>query len=127
MNNVNKKWDKILGDLNCEEFDIELFQTTVKESFDIIYNKVKEQKMDIDTALLLIKMARFSERELFCNEQDAARYLVAEILYQVENSFVDEEIAAGELKMYAPSSDDMVSIDISTFDMAVLLEYCNDF
>lgn len=127
MNNVNKKWDKILGDLNCEEFDIELFQTTVKESFDIIYNKVKEQKMNIDTALLLIKMARFSERELFCNEQDAARYLVAEILYQVENGFVDEEIAAGELKMYAPSSDDMVSIDISTFDMAVLLEYCNDF
>ena len=127
MNNVNKKWDKILGDLNCEEFDIELFQTTVKESFDIIYNKVKEQKMDIDTALLLIKMARFSERELFCNEQDAARYLVAEILYQVENGFVDEEIAAGELKMYAPNSDDMVSIDISTFDMAVLLEYCNDF
>ena len=127
MNNVNKKWDKILGDLNWEEFDIELFQTTVKESFDIIYNKVKEQKMDIDTALLLIKMARFSERELFCNEQDAARYLVAEILYQVENGFVDEEIAAGELKMYAPSSDDMVSIDISTFDLSELLEYCNDF
>ena len=127
MNNVNKKWDKILGDLNCEEFDIELFQTTVKESFDIIYNKVKEQKIDIDTALLLIKMARFSERELFCNEQDAARYLVAEILYQIENGFEDDEIAAGELKMYAPSSDDMVSIDISTFDMAVLLEYCNDF
>ena len=127
MNNVNKNWDRILNDLSCEEFDIEFFQQTLKESFDVVYKKVSENKMDVDTAIMLVKMARFSERELFCNEQDAARYLVAEILYQVENGFVDEEIAAGELKMYAPSSDDMVSIDISTFDMAVLLEYCNDF
>ena len=122
-----KKWDKILGDLSWEEFDVELFQTTLKESFNIIYNKVKEQKMDIDTALLLIKMARFSEREIFCNEQDAARYLVSEILYQIENGFVNEEIDAGELKMYAPNSDNMVSIDINTFDLSELLEYCNDF
>ena len=127
MGNVNKKWDKILGDLSWEEFDVELFQTTVKESFDIIYNKVKEQKMDIDTAILLIKMARFSERELYCNEQDAARYLVSEILYQIENGFVNEEIDAGELKMYAPNSDNMVSIDINTFDLSELLEYCNNF
>ena len=127
MKNVNKNWDRILSDLSCEEFDIELFQQTLKESFDVVYKNVSENKMDVDTAIMLVKMARFSERELFCNEQDAARYLVAEILYQVENGFVDEEIAAGELKMYAPSSDDMVSIDISTFDMAVLLEYCNDF
>ena len=127
MNEILKKWDKILGDLSLEEFDVELFQTTLKESFDIMYNQFKEGKIDIDTALLLIKIARFSERELFCNEQDAARYLVAEILYQVENGFVDEEIAGGELKMYAPNSDDMVSIDINTFDIATLIEYCNDF
>ena len=127
MKYINENWDRILSDLSCEEFDIEFFQQTLKESFDVVYKKVSENKMDVDTAIMLVKMARFSERELFCNEQDAARYLVAEILYQVENGFVDEEIAAGELKMYAPSSDDMVSIDISTFDMAVLLEYCNDF
>ena len=127
MKYINENWDRILSDLSCEEFDIELFQQTLKESFDVVYKNVSENKMDVDTAIMLIKMARFSERELFCNEQDAARYLVAEILYQVENGFVDEEIAAGELKMYAPNSDDMVSIDISTFDMAVLLEYCNDF
>ena len=127
MKYINENWDRILSDLSCEEFDIELFQQTLKESFDVVYKNVLENKMDVDTAIMLIKMARFSERELFCNEQDAARYLVAEILYQVENGFVDEEIAAGELKMYAPNSDDMVSIDISTFDMAVLLEYCNDF
>ena len=127
MENVNKKWDKILGDLNWEEFDIELFQTTVKESFDIIYNKVKEQKMDIDTALLLIKMARFSERELFCNEQDAARYLVSEILYHIENGFMDEEIAVGEFRFYAPNSDEIISIDVSTFDLSALIDYCNDF
>ena len=127
MKEIIKKWDKILGDLSWEEFDVELFQTTLKESFDIMYNQFKEGEMDIDTALLLIKMARFSERELFCNEQDAARYLVAEILYQIENGFVDEEIAAGELKMYAPNSDDMVSIDINTFDIASLIEYCSDF
>ena len=127
MKYINENWDRILSDLSCEEFDIELFQQTLKESFDVVYKNVSENKMDVDTAIMLIKMARFSERELFCNEQDAARYLVAEILYQVENGFVDEEIAAGELKMYAPNSDDMISIDISTFDMAVLLEYCNDF
>ena len=127
MKNVNKKWDKILGDLNWEEFDIELFQTTVKESFDIIYNKVKEQKMDVDTALLLIKMARFSERELFCNEQDAARYLVSEILYHIENGFMDEEIAVGEFRFYAPNSDEIISIDVSTFDLSALIDYCNDF
>lgn len=127
MKYINENWDRILSDLSCEEFDIEFFQQTLKESFDVVYKKVSENKMDVDTAIMLVKMARFSERELFCNEQDAARYLVAEILYQVENGFVDEEIAAGELKMYAPSSDDMVSIDISTFDMAVLLEYCNNF
>ena len=127
MKYINENWDRILSDLSCEEFDIEFFQQTLKESFDVVYKKVSENKMDVDTAIMLVKMARFSERELFCNEQDAARYLVAEILYQVENGFVDEEIAAGELKMYAPNSDDMISIDISTFDMAVLLEYCNDF
>ena len=127
MKYINENWDRILNDLSCEEFDIELFQQTLKESFDVVYNNVSENKMDVDTAIILVKMACFSERELFCNEQDAARYLVAEILYQIENGFVDDEIAAGELKMYAPNSDDMVSIDISTFDMAVLLEYCNDF
>ena len=127
MKEINKKWDKILNDLGWEEFDLEFFQGTMKESFDIIYKHVKEQTLDFETAFLLVKMARFSEREIFCNEQDAAKYLVAEVLYQIENGFVDEEIAAGDLKMYAPNSDDMVSIDISTFDMAVLLEYCNDF
>jgi hypothetical protein len=127
MKEIIKKWDKILGDLSWEEFDVELFQTTLKESFDIMYNQFKEGKMDIDTALLLIKMARFSERELFCNEQDAARYLVAEILYQVENGFNDKEIDAGELKFYAPNSADMISIDVSSFDIAGLIEHCNDF
>ena len=127
MKTVLKNWDKILSDINWEEFDIELFQTTLKESFDTIYNKVKENEMDVNTAILLVKMARFSERELFCNEQDAARYLVAEILYQVENGFVEEEINAGELKLYAPNSDDMVNIDINTFDLSDLLEYCTDF
>ena len=127
MKQINKKWDKILNDLGWEEFDLEFFQGTMKESFDIIYKKVKEETIDIDTAILLVKMARFSERELFCGEQDAARYLVVEVLYQIENGFVDEEIAAGELKMYAPNSDDMVSIDINTFDIASLIEYCSDF
>lgn len=127
METVKKNWDKILSDINCEEFDIELFQTTVKESFDIIYNKVKEQEMDIDTALLLVKMARFSERELFCNEQDAASFLTSEILYQVENGFNNQEINAGQFKFYAPNSDDMPSIDINTFDLSELLEYWNGF
>ena len=127
MKQMNKKWDKILNDLGWEEFDLEFFQGTMKESFDIIYKKVKKETIDIDTAILLVKMARFSEREIFCNEQDAARYLVAEVLYQIENGFEDEEIAAGELKMYAPNSDDMVSIDINTFDIATLIEYCNGF
>ena len=127
MKQMNKKWDKILNDLGWEEFDLEFFQGTMKESFDIIYKKAKEETIDIDTAILLVKMARFSERELFCGEQDAARYLVAEVLYQIENGFVDEEIAAGELKMYAPNSDDMVSIDIGTFDISSLIEYCSDF
>ena len=127
MKEINKKWDKILNDLNWEEFDLDFFQETMKESFDVIYKKVKEETMNFDTAILLVKMARFSERELFCGEQDAARYLVAEVLYQIENGFADEEIAAGELKMYAPNSDDMVSIDINTFDIATLIEYCSDF
>ena len=127
MKQMNKKWDKILNDLGWEEFDLEFFQGTMKESFDIIYKHVKEQTLDFETAFLLVKMARFSEREIFCNEQDAARYLVAEVLYQIENGFVDEEIATGELKMYAPNSDDMVSIDIGTFDISSLIEYCSDF
>ena len=127
MKQMNKKWDKILNDLGWEEFDLEFFQGTMKESFDIIYKHVKEQTLDFETAFLLVKMARFSEREIFCNEQDAARYLVAEVLYQIENGFVDEEIATGELKMYAPNSDDMVSIDINTFDISSLIEYCSDF
>ena len=127
MKKLNENWNKILNDINWEEFDLEFFQQTLKESFDIIYKKVKENEMDVDTAILLVKMARFSERELFCNEQDAARYLVAEILYQIENGFNDEEINAGELKLYAPNSDDVVNIDINTFDLSDLLEYCNDF
>lgn len=118
---MNNKWDKILNDLSEEEFDLDFFQETMKESFDIIYKQVKEQTLDVETAFLLVKMARFSEREIFCKEQDAAQYLVSEILYQMEGGFVDEEIANGELKMYAPNSYKKVSIDIKTFDISSLI------
>ena len=53
MKEINKKWDKILNDLGWEEFDLEFFQGTMKESFDIIYKHVKEQTLDFETAFLL--------------------------------------------------------------------------
>ena len=41
MKQMNKKWDKILNDLGWEEFDLEFFQGTMKESCDIIYKNLK--------------------------------------------------------------------------------------
>ena len=43
MKEINKKWDKILNDLGWEKFDLEFFQVTMKESFNVIYKKSKRR------------------------------------------------------------------------------------
>ena len=48
MKKISENWDRILSDLSCEEFDIEFFQQTLKESFDVVYKKVSENKMDVE-------------------------------------------------------------------------------
>lgn len=88
MKEIIKKWDKILNDVDWRnKFDLKLFKETLKESFNIVCKKVEEQVMDFDTAILLIKMAIFSRSRYVSREQQAAQYVVSEILSRIENGF----------------------------------------
>lgn len=78
--------ESILYNLNREEFDLEKFKGVAKDTLEVVLPELKEKKnADMDLLKLLIKMTRFSERELYSNEQEAAQYLNNEILYAVEN------------------------------------------
>ena len=116
-------WESILCDLNREEFDLEKFKGVAKDTLEVVLPELKENKnVDMDLLKLLIKMTRFSERELYSNEQEAAQYLINEILYAVENGSEVLDIDDNNvLYMFAPNSIDRIGIDLNAFDLKDLI------
>ena len=118
-------WESILYDLNREEFDLEKFKGVAKDTLEVVLPELKEKKnADMDLLKLLIKMTRFSERELYSNEQEAAQYLNNEILYAVENGSEVLDIDDNNvLYMFAPNSIDRIGIDLNAFDLKDLIRF----
>jgi len=73
-------------------------------------------------------MTRFSERELYSNEQEAAQYLINELLYAVENGIEMLEIDDNNvLYMFAPNSFDRIGIDLKVLDLKELIGFFPSF
>ena len=118
-------WESILYDLNREEFDLEKFKGVAKDTLKVVLPELKENKnVDMDLLKLLIKMTRFSERELYSNEQEAAQYFINEILYAAENGPAVLDIDDNNvLYMFAPNSIDRIGIDLNAFDLKGLIGF----
>lgn len=118
-----ERWESILYDLNCEEFNLDKFKEVAKDTLEVVLPELKENKnVAMDSLKLLIKMTRFSERELYSNEQEAAQYFINEILYAAENGPAVLDIDDNNvLYMFAPNSFDRIGIDLNVFDFKDLI------
>lgn len=129
MENINviiENWDNLLNDIGSEEFDLDSFQETAKETFVPLIKVLKDsaEKLNQDIIRLIIKITRFVEKEIVSDDQQAANYLVEEILYAIENGLDNLDIdASNVLTMYAPDSYDKISIDLCTCDLTELLNF----
>lgn len=125
-----ESWEQILNEITDEEFDLENFEEVAKETFATILTSLKENpsNVSIDVVKLLIKVTKFSQREIFCAEQEAAQYIMVEILWGVDNGIENLDIDANNvLFMYAPNSYDRIGVDLNTFDLSELLGHFDSF
>ena len=119
-----------MNKITDEEFDLENFEEVAKDTFATILTSLKENpsNVSIDVVKLLIKVAKFSQREIFCAEQEAAQYILVEILWGVENGIENLDIDDNNvLFMYAPNSYDRIGVDLNTFDLSELLGHFDSF
>ena len=129
---LSEGWGSILCDLNCGEFNLENFKQVAKDTFEVVLPELKKgNSVDRDVLNLLIKMTRFSERELYSNEQEAAQYLINEILYYAveigpEMINIDDN---NVLYIFAPNSSsfDRIGIDLNEFDLKDLISFFPSF
>ena len=78
--------------------------------------------------MLFRSATKFSQREIFCTEQEAAQYIMVEILWGVENGIENLDIDDnGVLFMYAPNSYERIGVDLKTFDLSGLLGHFDSF
>ena len=125
-----ENWEQILNEITNEEFDLENFEEVAKDTFAIVLKELKEnqENVSIDVVKLLIKATKFSQREIFCAEQEAAQYILVEILWGVENGIENLDIDDNNvLFMYAPNSYDRIGVDLNTFDLSELLGHFDSF
>ena len=125
-----ESWEQILNEITDEEFDLENFEEVAKDTFATILTSLKENpsNVSIDLVKLLIKVTKFSQREIFCTEQEAAQYMMVEILWGVENGIENLDIDDNNvLFMYAPNSYDRIGVDLNTFDLSELLGHFDPF
>jgi DNA-binding transcriptional regulator PaaX len=125
-----ESWEQILNEITDEEFDLENFEEVAKDTFATILTSLKENpsNVSIDVVKLLIKVTKFSQREIFCAEQEAAQYMMVEILWGVENGIENLDIDDNNvLFMYAPNSYDRIGVDLNTFDLSELLGHFDSF
>ena len=89
MENIKKiidKWDVVLDDIDGVDFNLEHFQKAAIESFKIILPELKNNpdQIDSDVARLLMRIARFAEKEIVSDEQFAAQHVIEELLFGVD-------------------------------------------
>lgn len=127
MENIKKiidKWDVVLNDIDGVDFNLEHFREAAIESFKIILPELKNNpdQIDSDVARLLMRIARFAEKETVSDEQFAAQYVIEELLFGVDYGMDEIDIDENNiLTLYAPNSVSTVKVDLNSFDLPLAL------
>lgn len=124
MGNIKEiiyKWDVVLEDIDDEDFNLEHFREAAIESFKIILPELKNNpdQIDSDVARLLMRIARFAEKETVSDEQFAAQYVIEELLFGVDYGMDEIDIDENNILtlLYAPNSFSTVKVDLNSFDL----------
>lgn len=124
MENIKKiidKWDVVLSDIDGVDFNLEHFREAAIESFKIILPELKNNpdQIDSDVARLLMRIARFAEKETVSDEQFAAQYVIEELLFGVDYGMDEIDIDENNILtlLYAPNSFSTVKVDLNSFDL----------
>ena len=122
MENIKKiidKWDVVLNDIDGVDFNLEHFREAAIESFKIILPELKNNpdQIDSDVARLLMRIARFAEKETVSDEQFAAQYVIEELLFGVDYGMDEIDIDENNILtlLYAPNSFSTVKVDLNSF------------
>lgn len=127
MENIKKiidKWDVVLNDIDGVDFNLEHFQKAAIESFKIILPELKNNpdQIDSDVARLLMRIARFAEKEIVSDEQFAAQHVIEELLFGVDYGMDEIDIDENNiLTLYPPNSVSTVKVDLNSFDLPLAL------
>ena len=128
MENIKKiidKWDVVLNDIDGVDFNLEHFREAAIESFKIILPELKNNpdQIDSDVARLLMRIARFAEKETVSDEQFAAQYVIEELLFGVDYGMDEIDIDENNILtlLYAPNSFSTVKVDLNSFDLPLAL------
>lgn len=124
MENIKKiidKWDVVLNDIDGVDFNLEHFREAAIESFKIILPELKNNpdQIDSDVARLLMRIARFAEKETVSDEQFAAQYVIEELLFGVDYGMDEIDIDENNILtlLYAANSFSTVKVDLNSFDL----------
>lgn len=119
------KWDVVLNDIDGVDFNLEHFREAAIESFKIILPELKNNpdQIDSDVARLLMRIARFAEKETVSDEQFAAQYVIEELLFGVDYGMDEIDIDENNILtlLYAPNSFSTVKVDLNSFDLPLAL------
>ncbi len=127
MENIKEiidKWDVVLEDIDGVDFNLEHFREAAIESFKIILPELKNNpdQIDSDVARLLMRIARFAEKEIVSDEQFAAQHVIEELLFGVDYGMDEIDIDENNiLTLYAPNSVSTVKVDLNSFDLPLAL------
>lgn len=127
MENIKKiidKWDVVLNDIDGVDFNLEHFREAAIESFKIILPELKNNpdQIDSDVARLLMRIARFAEKETVSDEQFAAQYVIEELLFGVDYGMDEIDIDENNiLTLCAPNSVSTVKVDLNSFNLPLAL------
>lgn len=111
----------MLNDIDGVDFNLEHFREAAIESFKIILPELKNNpdQIDSDVARLLMRIARFAEKETVSDEQFAAQYVIEELLFGVDYGMDEIDIDENNILtlLYAPNSFSTVKVDLNSFDL----------
>lgn len=119
------KWDVVLNDIDGVDFNLEHFREAAIESFKIILPELKNNpdQIDSDVARLLMRIARFAEKEIVSDEQFAVQHVIEELLFGVDYGMDEIDIDENNILtlLYAPNSFSTVKVDLNSFDLPLAL------
>ena len=86
---IYNNWQKILNDVTEEIWDNEFYKETLSKSMKIIKEQEEKESVSKPVVAIIMKMARFAEREICCDEQDIAHDEILDILWDLENEYLN--------------------------------------